>query len=297
MADHKFSLVLVDDDTSTLQALERVLRPHFVCHSFTEPELALSKLREISPAIIIADGSMPKMHGILFLQECQRANPASVRVLLSGNIETDSVKTHLESETIHRFFLKPWDNQVLQLQMLECLHLHFSLKKQHELSLLALIDPLTELHNKRSFQEKIQIELDRSQRTRIPVSLLMIDVDHFKSLNDKLGHIEADKILKGITQQMKSKLRSTDWLFRFGGDEFASLLPGASSLLAGEIAERLRTTVEKTYQSPNLVTVSIGASTYPDLALNSHQLLESADHALYEAKNTGRNKTIIASKN
>jgi diguanylate cyclase (GGDEF)-like protein len=297
MPEKKYSLLLVDDDTATLRALERVLRSQFNCYAFTNPVEALNHLSEIRPSIIIADGSMPEMSGIEFLEQCRLRSPAAVRVLLSGQIEMDSISEHLQSGLLHRFFMKPWDNQVLKLQIIECQGLHQSILEKLQLEQLALRDPLTGAYNRRSFEETMNIEISRSQREQTPLSLLFLDIDDFKKFNDRQGHPRGDQALKDLVKSLKEKLRPTDSIFRIGGDEFAILLPKTSASLALEVCNRLRHQTENIYQGPEKITMSIGVSCFPEISTTSTDLIKTSDQALYEAKNRGRNQTIVATKN
>lgn len=164
---------------------------------------------------------------------------------------------------------------------------------------LSLRDPLTGLANRRHFESVLFSELDRVGRTGEAALLLMLDIDHFKVINDQYGHPVGDKVLQKVTDTLTACVRPMDTLVRYGGEEFAVILPGCQSTFAYTIAERIRRTVEETWLriSPSLalhVTVSIGgAFALPWTRLTGMLWTSNADHQLYLAKAQGRNCVCI----
>ncbi len=169
-----------------------------------------------------------------------------------------------------------------------------------EIERLAITDGLTGLFNHRYFQEKLSEEFNRVERFSTPLSLLLIDIDYFKKINDTYGHPVGDTVLKKISGIIRKTIRSVDIPARYGGEEFALILPGTDSSGAMNMAERLRKAImDVSFSADNVVfkvTVSIGISTNPkgvkEKIKNKEELIERADKALYEAKNKGRNKSI-----
>ncbi len=160
---------------------------------------------------------------------------------------------------------------------------------------LALHDPLTSLHNRRAIEPMIQFEMNRKNRANAPVSLLIIDIDHFKRVNDTYGHDVGDRVLTGLAAMMTEYRRSTDIFARWGGEEFVALLSDTEERQAVLLAEKIRKTCESlAFDECGGVTISIGAA-----ELMAKETFESwfkrADSALYAAKQTGRNKTVSAS--
>ncbi|MDD5067151.1 MAG: diguanylate cyclase [bacterium] len=165
---------------------------------------------------------------------------------------------------------------------------------------MAITDGLTRLYVHRHFQFRLQEELQRHRRSNKPLSLIMFDIDHFKKFNDYYGHQTGDFILKELSQVSRSLFRSTDSLFRYGGEEIAVLLPETDPDNAYMLAEKLRKTVEShafTFQNDSFkVTISQGVSTYEPVKrkeLSKDKLIKMADEALYYSKNNGRNKTTF----
>ncbi|HNQ78941.1 MAG TPA: sensor domain-containing diguanylate cyclase [Acidobacteriota bacterium] len=166
---------------------------------------------------------------------------------------------------------------------------------------LAIKDGLTGLYNRRYFDETYHKEFKRAERSAEPLSLMMFDVDHFKKINDTHGHPLGDSVLKEISQRLSANLRETDILCRYGGEEFAAILPNCRIQEASEVAERVRCAVQdaavKLMPGTEIpVTISIGVSAFPETTPSEKHLLESADAALYEAKKTGRNRLVLARK-
>lgn len=169
-----------------------------------------------------------------------------------------------------------------------------------ELDNLATTDPLTSAWNRRSLEQEFKRLLASCSRKQQTLSVLMLDVDHFKRINDQHGHIVGDEVLRNLIGIAKSEIRCDDYLARFGGEEFCLLLPDTSEAEAAIVAERLRSA----YLSQAMFidgrtinsTISIGVASSEHAGLNFLPLLESADAALYQAKQTGRNKVVVYSE-
>ncbi len=168
---------------------------------------------------------------------------------------------------------------------------------------LASTDPLTRLYNRRVFLRWCEKEMLRSQRSSTPFSLLMLDLDHFKRINDNFGHHRGDEVLCAAVESMQDSIRGIDILCRWGGEEFAVLLPNAPMEATRIVAERIRDNVRRlevalevgTESEPfsPCLTVSIGAATYRDLDDDLPAMLLRADRALYRAKAAGRDQVLV----
>jgi len=170
-------------------------------------------------------------------------------------------------------------------------------KFHEEIERLAITDGLTGLFNHRHFQERVKEEFHRSGRFPEPISLLLIDIDHFKEINDIYGHPVGDAVLKDVSGIIKKTVRNIDVPARYGGEEFAVILIGTDARGALKMAERLRKAVMKKAFSAEAgdfqITVSIGISTHRDDIRSQEELIEEADKALYHAKRTGRNRSVL----
>jgi diguanylate cyclase (GGDEF)-like protein len=159
---------------------------------------------------------------------------------------------------------------------------------------LTTIDELTETYNYRYFIQKLQEEKKRAMRYDLPVSLIMVDIDWFKKLNDTYGHEVGNVVLKELSRIIKKCIRDVDIFARYGGEEFVIILPQTPQSEAAAIGERIREAVEKTIfdagSSGKLkITVSVGVSSFPENGKSQEELVSIADQALYRAKGSGKN--------
>jgi len=163
-----------------------------------------------------------------------------------------------------------------------------------ELEALALRDGLTGLSNRRAFGQRLALEMNRAVRYGTPLSLLILDVDHFKEYNDAFGHVAGDEVLRTLAQVMQLQGRETDFFARYGGEEFVAILPHTGSEGARTVAERLRAAVASAPWTARPVTASIGAATLLPGMEAQDDLIRAADGALYAAKAAGRDCVVHA---
>lgn len=165
----------------------------------------------------------------------------------------------------------------------------------------ANIDGVTEIYNHRFFQERLSAEMERANRYNRTLSLIMLDLDHFKSFNDAWGHQEGDKLLRWFGQICTRSVRNIDILARYGGEEFVIVLPETGEDEALAVAERIRDLTEKqsllAFGKNRGITVSAGVASFPEHARTRHALILAADAALYSAKQGGRNRCVIYDQN
>ena len=172
-----------------------------------------------------------------------------------------------------------------------------------EVEHIASTDPLTRVFNRRVFMKWCDKELSRSQRMRVPFSVLMVDLDHFKNINDNFGHGRGDEVLVAAVERMQDSVRGIDVLCRWGGEEFAVLLPNAHEEATRIVAERIRENIQRMRvpleaicpdrSTQAFLTVSIGAATYREGEDKVGNMLVRADEALYRAKRDGRNRVLV----
>lgn len=241
-----------------------------------------------------------KAHGGLFPKGGLR--PASVAILpltrwgqLVGSLNLGSVRADRFVPGMATNFIE-WLAAVASV----CLE---NVANNERLKHIGLTDALTGVHNRRYFDQRLREEVDRALRKGYPLSCLLVDLDHFKQVNDVHGHLIGDVVLREVAEQVKDQLRLSDAMARYGGEEFAVLLVQTDDVTARTIAERIREAIASTPiqlpDSRNLtVTLSIGVSTTEeavrgaDIDAKARDLVDRADHALYAAKRAGRNRVM-----
>jgi two-component system cell cycle response regulator len=285
----KPKILIVEDDPITLDALTRVLSSDFEVLGAGRPSEGLALLRENRIEVLLSDYSLPEMSGAQFLKVAHETSPLTVRAVITGYHDLDRLARDLSEQNVHRFLMKPWDNLVLTHQIQECVQFHRVLAERANLASLSYTDSKTGLFNDRYFKERLQVEMDRARRHKRPLCLILIDFDHFKEFNDNHGHPAGDKLLAHFAQHLKKSLRTIDICARYGGDEFAVILPDTDTQQALPIAERLRTQ----FQQKEL-SLSLGLCELKQDVKDQNDFLELADKALYQAKNQGRDQTIVA---
>jgi diguanylate cyclase (GGDEF)-like protein len=208
-------------------------------------------------------------------------------VLLATRLRTEMIQKRKE-ELEHEVAVRTAELAANQTELV---------KANQQLAELATRDPLTGVFNRRQFIANAESELQRTRRTGSPFTLLLMDADHFKSINDRFGHMAGDEVLKSLVLQIAGQLRRNDLLARYGGEELVVLLVDTTLEEGLVMAERLRDHVEASlvlFDGANIrVTVSIGAAE-ASREEGLDELLMRADTALYEAKSQGRNRVVAA---
>jgi len=287
-------------------------------------------------AMVIVDQIMPGIKGVELLEQVHARQPDCVKILLTGQAGLDSVVRAVNRASLDRYIAKPWDEQDLRMTVStlldnyrlarenrlllehlrqkneELLQLNMELdakvaertrelaEANRRLSQLAITDGLTGLYNHRYFHERLGKEVERSNRTGLPLSLLMIDVDHFKRYNDLNGHPAGDGVLRRVAQLLTEGRRLNDAVARYGGEEFAVLLVDTPRDSAVQVAEQLRSRVAREPfdreegQPLGRLTISVGVASFPADAATEDELVAAADSALYRAKRHGRNRVACA---
>ncbi len=216
-------------------------------------------------------------------------------LLIPLQIKSDNIGAMVFASE-NRHFFTTYEAEILEVLGNQVSVAIDNARMYEQVEAMAVTDGLTQLYNHRKFQEILDSEFRRAQRYNTPLSILLLDIDRFKSINDTKGHPVGDEVLKKIAGLIRRFIRDTDFPCRYGGEEFVLVLPNTSTKEVVIIAERIRKSVEKsTFILNNKeelnITISIGIATYPADAKEKQELVDKADKALYFAKESGRNQT------
>jgi len=290
-------ILIVDDDDAIRDSMREFIEiSGYHTFSAANAEMALEILRSNVIQVVITDIMLGGMDGLELTDKIIRDYDADVIVMTgySGDYSYEEAITKGASDLV----FKPVRFEELLLRLKRVLkERHLTLERDHMLDRmqkLAITDGLTKLYNSRYFYNQLKIEVDRSNRYKHPLALLLLDIDHFKDYNDAYGHLEGDKVLIKIGEKIKNCLRMMDSAYRYGGEEFTIILPETSGREAVTVADRIRRSVAAEKMLPRLgvvtvVTISIGVTEYTfkeDLV----KFIKRADKAMYTSKDAGRNK-------
>jgi two-component system cell cycle response regulator len=290
----KGKVLIVDDAPDTLEIIQKLL--NFEGYDvITAPtgEEWVKKVKEEKPDVVLMDINLPGIDGTEALRRVRKINPLQCVVMLTAFATLDNAILALK-EGASDFIKKPFENEHLIHIVNQSLEKYrTSIEKQkleEEVQRLSITDDLTGLYNHRYFFKTLEGELVRLTRQKTSLSLLMFDLDNFKKYNDLYGHLEGDKVLRKIGQIVRQSIRSNvDSGYRYGGDEFAALLIGASLDQALTIAERIRSLIEQAgFQN---ITVSVGLAEFKN-HFDLEEFVKSADDAMYVAKHSGGNRVF-----
>jgi diguanylate cyclase (GGDEF)-like protein len=296
----KFLILVVDDVPRNLQLVVEILdRAGYMTTFATGGKQALERLKNCQPDLLLLDLMMPEMSG---LEVCERIRTESLApdlpiIFLTASNERDHLLQAFDKgamDYINKPFYAP--------ELLARVKTHLLLKQAQDelkeayqqLEAIARLDPLTGLANRRAIAAFCEAEFARTHRYGDEFAVMMIDLDHFKQVNDQYGHHCGDECLKLIAQILRENLRETDRIGRFGGEEFVAILPATTLEQALILGERLRHQV--VHLCPKLdnqtiyLSVSIGIASYCKSDSNMEDTLRRADNALYDAKAQGRNR-------
>ena len=305
-------VLVVDDVGTNIRLIEAHLaKAGYRILTARDGEEALSRIEEDAPDLVLLDVMMPRLDGF---DTCSRIknDPETqhIPVILLTSLNSIEDKIKGQAAGADDFITKPFERVELLLRvesMLRIKALHDQLTEKiaelegakRRLRHLADTDGLTLLYNKRYFDHYLATEVSRAKRYARKLSIVMLDIDHFKQFNDTHGHPTGDALLEQLATLLTRSIRRIDCAARYGGDEFALILPETPQPGAETVARRLHAVVESyRFMDPkgsplDTVTVSVGAATFPDDAGGIEALIEAADRRLYRAKQGGRNRVAL----
>jgi diguanylate cyclase (GGDEF)-like protein len=312
-------VLLVDDDRAALRLVRDVLAPGgFVFAEANDGRAALAAIRDFRPDVCLLDVELPGLSGIEVCRIVKAHDgkafgflPVILLTASGGAGKVEGLEAGADD-----WIAKPAEPLELKARVKSALRLkrlhdellakmaeldranRELLERKRELEGLSRTDPLTGLFNRRYFEERYAGEFERSRRYRSALACLMIDIDHFKGLNDGHGHAFGDEVLRDVAATIRRTLRDVDLVARYGGEEFVALLPETGLEDGRRAAERVREAVAaREYLAPGdrrvTITASFGVAAHPAPGIASREdLLRAADEALYRAKAGGRNRVV-----
>jgi two-component system, cell cycle response regulator len=290
--------ILVIDDSPEIQKLVklRLSKERVDVYCASDGAEGLAAARKLRPDLILLDVDMPDRDGFATCADL-KADSMTMDIpviFLTGASSTDDKIRGLDLGAVD-YVTKPFDPAELRARV------RSSLRTRYLMNLLAqkaMIDGLTGLWNRTYLDAHLTIELSSARRSKDPLSCIMADVDHFKSINDTYGHSFGDEVIRSIAALFNESCRAEDMVCRYGGEEFTILLPNTPLSHAAELAERLRLAVETRpfmYRDvPVHVTCSFGVANLRGTVPPS--IIELADNSLYEAKKSGRNRVAVSGR-
>jgi diguanylate cyclase (GGDEF)-like protein len=294
----KFNVLLVEDDEDKRQLLQVALEmAGYNVQTATDGVEGLLAVESHQPDLIVTDVMMPNMDGYEMVRRV-RANPSTrfipVIIQTAARGATDDVRRGAEVGALG-YITDPTDLDLLLARARTLLDFKNYLDTCEE---AAFTDHLTGLANRRRFERQLEREVSRTRRFERPFCLLVLDIDHFKLVNDTHGHDAGDDVIRRLGNVLQAGTRGIDTAARIGGEEFAIILTETDFAHGLEVAERLRASVSE-MQSPvaGRITVSIGLAEFNTDARDARELFNSADAALYEAKRQGRDRVCCAQAN
>jgi len=299
-------ILLVDDSPAIRKQIRAALEGGMAIDQLFEAEDGIQGfklLAEHRPDVVVCDLVMPVADGLKFLAlRSSRSELCDIPVLMLTAESELSRKVEVFERGAADYVTKPFNDRELLARVL----VHYRVKALQDelkeanarLEALATTDALTGLYNRRYLDTVLFSELRRTLRYKAPLSIILIDLDRFKLVNDSFGHAVGDAVLRNVAESITKQARATDVTARYGGEEIVMVLPNTDARGAGELAERLRQSIaELTHEHAGVsvkVTASFGIATYTAAgSLNPDDLLRQADEALYQAKHAGRNRVAV----
>ncbi len=298
-------VLVVDDEGIMRNLLADVLQDEgYNVTTAMSGEEAIKYARDSAFQIVITDLKMPGMNGIEVIKRFKEIDSDICLIVITAYASVESAVEAMKGGA-YDYVTKPFNIDEIKLivnRALERQALIKEAKEKEHYKELSILDGLTDIYNHRYFHEELEHEIERAERYRFEISLLMIDIDDFKIYNDTYGHLAGDQVLKKMARIFTEVVRKVDIVARYGGEEFAVVLPQTGKNEASTLAQRIRAMVEQVKFPDKIgnlnahMSISIGVATYPVDAGSKKELIAKADDAIYSAKNQGKNRICLLSE-
>lgn len=295
-------LLIVDDDEGVRSLLKDLLvESHYMVETASCGEEALKKIRVSTYDLVVTDLRMSGMHGLEVIKGVKAIDPGVDVIVMTGYASVNSAVESMKAGAVD-YITKPFNSDQIRLVVeknIERRQFQRLASEREFYKILSSIDGLTELYNYRYFHQYLQMELEREKRYKRHLSLIMLDIDDFKEYNDSYGHPGGDLVLKNLSTILRNATRGCDVICRYGGEEFAVILPETHKKEATIVCERIREAVENNNildgkgNPIGNIRVTLGLASFPGDAQNKNELIEKTDKALYQGKKAGKNCTFL----
>ena len=298
MEEKKNTLLIVDDENANFKVLTHILGSEYTIFTATNGVSAIEKAREFLPDLILLDILMPDMDGYATLSQMKNCEVIrKIPVIFITGLDSDEDEEKGLALDAVDYITKPFSAKIVKLRVRNQIQI---VNQMRVIERLSMIDQLTNIPNRRSFDDRMKMEWKLAIREKTPISMLIIDLDNFKHLNDTYGHQQGDIVLQKIAALLPQSFRRPgDFAARWGGEEFVVLLPNTPLEGAKELAEKIRADIEKmAVKADNgseiKVTASVGVnSLIPGIESSIDAFFANTDKALYSAKDAGKNRVSL----
>ncbi len=294
--DKRHSMLVVDDSEDVHRLLQARLRQENIdLIAALDGKTSLALAEQECPSLILLDLDMPDMDGFEVLRHLKdNAETRDIPVIVLSGLHSPADKVVAFDLGAVDYVTKPFDLMELRVRLRSALRMSDLIEM---LGKLAHIDGLTGLWNRAHFDDRWAASISENNRSGRPLSIALFDIDHFKSLNDTYGHPAGDAALQGFAKLIKREIRASDIACRYGGEEFALIMPGTTPEEAAGVCERIRNELASMNwpaHPERKVTVSIGVAGAGDsIDVSAENWLEDTDKALYRAKKGGRDRVVF----
>jgi diguanylate cyclase (GGDEF)-like protein len=330
MDREKRAILCVDDDNTVLNALKSLLSKNLkdtiieVSDSVEDALEIIEKLKKdgVTLQVVVSEYTLPEIKGDKFLINLHKKMPTVIKIMLTGESSIYGIKRVINDANLYRFMEKPWNNddfiltvnraikhfqqeKKLEVQNIQLTKMNNNLEtlveertrelieKNYELKMISITDRLTKVYNRLKLDEVFEDELSRATRYGNPFSIILLDIDKFKSINDEFGHQVGDVVLINIASIISTSIRKTDIIGRWGGEEFLVISRETKVDGAKILAEKLRTAIEDfDFPVVRKKTSSFGVTGWREND-TIETMVQRADDALYRAKRGGRNRVEV----
>ena len=296
----KDKILIVNCENNVRQSLKDILQEKYEVFTSSTLTEALQMCKDKHISTVVAELETDETKGIEVITKFQAAK-SDIPIIVVTTHNSVLMAVEAMKAGAYDYITKPFNSDELKLVVMHALErrqLQEEIKEKAFFQEMSITDSLTGLYNRRYFDELIFREEARAKRYPQKFSLLMIDIDNFKKVNDTYGHPSGDSILKRIGEILRSRPRNTDFVARYGGEEFSIIAPHTSKKNASVFAARIMDIIAKEEFILNdstkaRITVSIGVASFDDDAQTKEELIKKADNALYQAKKMGKNRVCL----